>query len=276
MVVGDGPGNVTIGGEQSGGGDQEEGVPFQVLCSEGRAVQLLLVLETPAQIAGEDLERWWRLRLPRRRKRDSLRLRRVGGLCRSGPAQHQCGDRRQRRCHVKYPGCAGHFPPDACCSALGCQRRPSRPSSFCTPGSGAGKINQARESRLAPCGTPLLPNFYLVVYLASFSKNRQIDSIPRWKFGMWNFSLGACRLSSGRPKPIITLGILRTSWKSVTMGMDPPERMKTVSFLKMSCMASVAALMYLLSVETTQAGPLLQTFIFVSIPLGVSFFTYAV
>ena len=24
---------------------------------------------------------------------------------------------------------------------------------------------------------------------------------------MWNFSLGACRLSSGRPKPIITLGI---------------------------------------------------------------------
>ena len=92
---------------------------------------------------------------------------------------------------------------------------------------------------------------------------------------MWNFSLGACRLSSGRPKPIITLGIFSTSWKSVTIGIEPPERMKTVSFLKVSCSASVAALMYLLSVPTTQAGPLLYTLILVSMPFGVCFFTKA-
>jgi len=73
---------------------------------------------------------------------------------------------------------------------------------------------------------------------------------PLWKFGIWNFSLGACRLSSGRPKPIMTLGILRTSWKLVTIGIDPPLRMKTVSFLNASCSASVAALMYGLSVPT--------------------------
>src|SRR6185437_2754951 len=54
-----------------------------------------------------------------------------------------------------------------------------------------------------------------------------------------------------------------TSWKSVTMGIDPPERMKTVSFLNTSCMASVAALMNRLSVPTTQAGPLLCTVILV-------------
>src|SRR5207245_804182 len=41
-------------------------------------------------------------------------------------------------------------------------------------------------------------------------------------------------------------------------------------------MASVAAFMYLLSVPTTHAGPLLQTLILVSIPLGVSFLTYFV
>ena len=33
--------------------------------------------------------------------------------------------------------------------------------------------------------------------------------------------------------------------------------------------------MYLLSVETTQAGPLLQIFTFVSMPFGVFFFTNA-
>ena len=57
------------------------------------------------------------------------------------------------------------------------------------------------------------------------------------------------------------------------MGIEPPERMNTVSFLNTSCMASVAALMYLLSVPTTHAGPLLQTLMLVSMPLGVSFFT---
>src|SRR6266567_3850983 len=60
------------------------------------------------------------------------------------------------------------------------------------------------------------------------------------------------------------------------MGIDPPERMKTVSLLNTSCRAPVAALMYSLSVPTTQAGPLLHTLILVSIPLGVSFFTKAV
>src|SRR5258708_34210416 len=38
----------------------------------------------------------------------------------------------------------------------------------------------------------------------SFSKNKQIVSIPWWKFGIWNFSLVPCRLSSGRRKPIIS------------------------------------------------------------------------
>ena len=42
------------------------------------------------------------------------------------------------------------------------------------------------------------------------SKNRTIDSTPRWKFGMWNFSFGACRLSSGSPMPIMMLGIFRS------------------------------------------------------------------
>src|SRR5215472_1912351 len=60
------------------------------------------------------------------------------------------------------------------------------------------------------------------------------------------------------------------------MGMEPPERMKTVSFLKTSCRASVAALMNSLLVATTHAGPLLKTLILISIPLGVSFFTYLV
>src|SRR5258707_2135306 len=58
--------------------------------------------------------------------------------------------------------------------------------------------------------------------------------------------------------------------------MDPPERIKTVSFLKTSRSAWVAALMNGLLVPTTQAGPLLKTLILVSIPLGVSFFTYLV
>src|SRR5882724_2260448 len=74
----------------------------------------------------------------------------------------------------------------------------------------------------------------------------------------------------------MTLGILSTCWKSVTIGIDPPERMKTVSFLNTSFSAWVAALMKGLSVPTTQAGPLLKTLILVSIPLGVSFFTYLV
>src|SRR5205807_6740567 len=60
------------------------------------------------------------------------------------------------------------------------------------------------------------------------------------------------------------------------MGMEPPERMKTVSFLNTSRSAWVAALMKGLFVPTTQAGPVLKTLILVSIPLGVSFFTYFV
>jgi len=31
-------------------------------------------------------------------------------------------------------------------------------------------------------------------------------------------------LSSGRPKPIMTLGIFRFFWKTPTIGMEPPER----------------------------------------------------
>ena len=40
---------------------------------------------------------------------------------------------------------------------------------------------------------------------------------------MWNFSFGACRPSSGNPKPIITDGIFRCRSRSPTIGMDPPE-----------------------------------------------------
>src|SRR5215467_5368498 len=60
------------------------------------------------------------------------------------------------------------------------------------------------------------------------------------------------------------------------MGIDPPVRIKTVSFLKTSRRAPVAALMKGLFVSTTQAGPLLKILILVSIPFGVSLFTYLV
>ena len=42
--------------------------------------------------------------------------------------------------------------------------------------------------------------------LPTSSRKRISDSMPSSKFFRLNFSLGACRLSSGRPKPIITLG----------------------------------------------------------------------
>jgi len=87
------------------------------------------------------------------------------------------------------------------------------------------------------------------------------------------FLVGRVQVVVGQAEAHMTLGIFSTSWKSVTIGIEPPERMNTVSFLKTSCMASVAALMNLLSVPTTHAGPLLQILIFVSMPLGVSFFT---
>src|SRR5262249_59822296 len=56
------------------------------------------------------------------------------------------------------------------------------------------------------------------------SKYRRTASIPRKKFGKYIFSLGAWRLSSGRPKPIITLGMPRCLSNSPTIGIDPPER----------------------------------------------------
>src|ERR1019366_2417671 len=87
---------------------------------------------------------------------------------------------------------------------------------------------------LAVLCVPLCPLWLRVFYSPSFSKNRQIVSIPWWKFGIWNFSFGAWRLSSGSPKPIMTDGIFSTSWKSVTIGIDPPERINTVSFLNVS------------------------------------------
>src|SRR6266478_1037976 len=102
----------------------------------------------------------------------------------------------------------------------------------------------------------------------SFSKNKQIVSIPWWKFGMWNFSFGACRLSSGRPKPIITLGIFRCFSKSATIGIDPPERMKTVSLWKTSFIAAVDAFTYLLSVLITIGSAMLNDLILISIPFG--------
>ena len=39
-------------------------------------------------------------------------------------------------------------------------------------------------------------------------------------------------MSSGRPKPIITVGICSSRTKSPTIGIDPPPRMKTVSLPK--------------------------------------------
>src|ERR1035441_3854526 len=76
--------------------------------------------------------------------------------------------------------------------------------------------------------------------------------------------------------PIMMLGILRSSSNWVTMGIEPPERMYTVSFPKISRMASTEARAYLLSVFTTHAGPLLCTLMLIWMPLGVTFFTYSV
>src|SRR5215469_17956731 len=72
------------------------------------------------------------------------------------------------------------------------------------------------------------------------------------------------------------LGIFRSLSNCVTMGIEPPERMYTVSLPKTSCIATTEARAYGLSVLTTQAGPLLCTFMLVVIPFGVTSLTYFV
>src|SRR5271165_1996551 len=61
-------------------------------------------------------------------------------------------------------------------------------------------------------------------YAPTLSINAATASIPRKKFGKCNFSFGACKLSSGRPNPIMTLGMPSAPSNALTIGMEPPER----------------------------------------------------
>ena len=50
---------------------------------------------------------------------------------------------------------------------------------------------------------------------------------PRWKSTIRKCSLGACRLSSGSPRPTRRLSAPSASWKVLTTGIDPPSRTNT-------------------------------------------------
>src|SRR5262245_20403638 len=60
--------------------------------------------------------------------------------------------------------------------------------------------------RAAPARQHISGEGALVPHARTVSRKRTMDSMPRWKLARWNFSLGACRLSSGRPKPISSTG----------------------------------------------------------------------
>src|ERR1019366_5373194 len=100
---------------------------------------------------------------------------------------------------------------------------------------------------------------YVIAVFVSFDDNRELP-----------LRLHELILAQEKTKP------LRVFPDGPDLGIHPPERINTFSFLTLSCSASVAALMNRLSVPTTPAGPLLQTLILMSIPLGVSFLTIAV
>jgi len=65
-------------------------------------------------------------------------------------------------------------------------------------------------------------------YLPSFSKNKQIVSIPMKIRNVKTSSFGACKLVVTAAKAIITDGF-QLILKSVTIGIDPPQRINTVS-----------------------------------------------
>lgn len=60
--------------------------------------------------------------------------------------------------------------------------------------------------------------------------------------------------SSGKPNPIITLGTFKCWSNSPTIGIDPPERMYTVSRPNTSLIAEAAVRMKRLSGFTREAG----------------------
>src|SRR5437588_877318 len=60
----------------------------------------------------------------------------------------------------------------------------------------------------------------------SFCKKLATVRIPLKNCEREYFSFGACRLSSGRPKPINTTGACNISAKRAAMGMEPPSRRK--------------------------------------------------
>src|SRR5208283_2127188 len=129
------------------------------------------------------------------------------------------------------------------------------------------------HSEPGPEGTPLESG--CCSYSPRISRYRAMASMPRKKFGRWNFSLGACRLSSGSPNPIITLGTPRYRSNTPTIGIDPPHRMYTVSLPKTCFMASAAAWMYLLSGSVRDGAPALSSFTSAVTPLGHTALTAA-
>ena len=65
--------------------------------------------------------------------------------------------------------------------------------------------------------------------------------MPLKNVGMCCFSFGACRLSSGKPKPIITESAPKISFIWLTTGTLPPSRRKIGFFLNTVCNAAARA-----------------------------------
>src|ERR1051326_2190805 len=74
----------------------------------------------------------------------------------------------------------------------------------------------------------------------------------------------------------MTLVIFSSFSNSATLGIEPPERMYTVSLCRTSCMASADACTNLLSVETTHGSATLHCLTLIVTPFGVFFFTKSV
>ena len=76
---------------------------------------------------------------------------------------------------------------------------------------------------------------------------------------MQYFSFGECSPSSGNPNPIRIVGIPRCFAKSPTIGIDPPDRINTVGFPKISLNAFAATRIAGWSGFTIRPGPELST-----------------
>ena len=91
---------------------------------------------------------------------------------------------------------------------------------------------ESRTSAAATCACP-----------QSLHTETRTRESPLKKLSRLNFSFGACRLSSGRPKPKSTTGTFSAAWKSATTGIDPPSRVNTGRLPKPFSMARPAACM---------------------------------